>query len=319
MTAAAVPVTVEALPRAGRLVAINESVIGGFLVLLMLFACVATLPWTLSASSSLYYDAQRSDRVRHAPTAEVAGWFGYDTLGRSTLGRCLLGGTISLSIGLAAAAVSVLLGTTVGLIAGYSGGWVDALLMRVVDILYGLPFILLVILFKIALEPGLTDLFEKLQAGRLFSSVQAANLVVMFLSIGLVGWLTMARVVRGQILSLREMPFIEATRAMGLPHWRIFIRHILPNLVGPITVYATLTVPTAVLQESFLSFLGVGVRLPLPTWGSLASEGVQSLLPVKFYWWLLLFPCGLLMAALLSLNFLGDGLRDRLDPKRRSR
>lgn len=308
-----------AAPRVQKTFAVSEGLIGGILIGLMLLACVMTLPWTLSAKSSLYYDQQRGDRVRHAPAAEVAGWFGYDTLGRSTLGRCLLGGSISLMIGLAAAGVSVVLGTVVGLVAGYSGGWIDAVLMRTVDILYGLPFILLVILFKIALEPGLTAAFEYAQAGRLFSSVQAANLVVMFLSIGLVGWLTMARVVRGQLLSLREMPFVEACRAMGLPRRRIFARHILPNLIGPITVYATLTVPSAILQESFLSFLGVGVRLPLPTWGSLASEGVASLLPVKFYWWLLLFPCLLLMAALLSLNFLGDGLRDALDPKRRTR
>jgi ABC-type dipeptide/oligopeptide/nickel transport system permease subunit len=125
----------------------------------------------------------------------------------------------------------------------------------------------------------------------------------------------MARVVRGQVLSLRELPFIEAGRAMGLPGRRIFLRHVLPNLVGPITVYATLTVPAAILQESFLSFLGVGVRLPLPTWGNLASEGVAALTPVKFYWWMLTFPCLLLMSTLLSLNFLGDGLRDLIDAK----
>jgi ABC-type dipeptide/oligopeptide/nickel transport system permease subunit len=143
-----------------------------------------------------------------------------------------------------------------------------------------------------------------------------ANLVVLFAAIGLVSWLTMARVVRGQVLSLRSQPFIEACRAMGLKESRIFIKHILPNLVGPIMVYATLTVPSAILQESFLSFLGVGVNPPLPTWGSLASEGVAQLSPVKVHWWLLVFPCTLLAVTLLSLNFMGDGLRDVFDPKK---
>ncbi|HEY0008524.1 MAG TPA: ABC transporter permease, partial [Tepidisphaeraceae bacterium] len=275
-----------------------------------------TLPWTLSPGSPLYYNNQVTDQMRKGPAAVLGGLFGYDTLGRSILGRCLLGGAVSLGVGFAAALIAVVVGTTVGLVSGYAGGWVDALLMRIVDVLYGLPYILLVILLKIALEGRLERQIELWQGGRYFSSAQASNLIVMFLSIGLVSWLTMARVVRGQVLSLREMPFIEAGRALGLPQNRIFTRHVLPNLVGPITVYATLTVPGAVLQESFLSFLGVGVRLPLPTWGTLASEGVAALSPVKFYWWMLLFPCLLLMTTLLSLNFVGDGLRDLLDPKK---
>jgi oligopeptide transport system permease protein len=201
----------------------------------------------------------------------------------------------------------MVLGVTVGLFAGYRGGWVDSVLMRIVDILYGLPYILLIILFKIALEQPLSHLFN---------SALTANLVVLFAAIGLVSWLTMARVVRGQVLSLRSQPFIEACRAMGLKESRIFIKHILPNLVGPIMVYATLTVPSAILQESFLSFLGVGVNPPLPTWGSLASEGVAQLSPVKVHWWLLVFPCTLLAVTLLSLNFMGDGLRDVFDPKK---
>jgi len=140
---------------------------------------------------------------------------------------------------------------------------------------------------------------------------------VLFLAIGLVSWLTMARVVRGQVLSLRSQPFIEAARALGLPERRIFFKHLLPNLVGPITVYATLTIPQAILQESFLSFLGIGVNAPMATWGSLAADGLQPALnPIVSHWWLLLFPCLLLAITLLSLNFLGDGLRDLFDPKR---
>jgi oligopeptide transport system permease protein len=281
----------------------------GVLIACVILLCAATLPWTLSGDTSISYLKQNAELVRAAPSFSTGGLFGYDALGRSIIGRTLLGGCISLLIGFAAAAIAVVLGTCVGLFAGYTGGWVDAVLMRGVDILYGLPYILLVILFKIALEPPLADLFN---------SSQLANLCVLFLAIGLVSWLTMARVVRGQVLVLREMPFVEAARALGLPRWRIFVKHVLPNLVGPIIVYATLTIPAAILQESFLSFLGVGVKLPLPTWGSLASEGVAALSPVKSYWWTLVFPCGALMLALLCLNFLGDGLRDWLDPKKDS-
>lgn len=280
---------------------------GGTVLLLITACCLATLPWTLGGEPALYAH-QDSFSVRQPPGLwPPRAWFGYDMLGRSILARCLLGGMISLAVGVAAAGVSVALGVTVGLIAGYRGGWIDALLMRTVDVLYGLPYILLVILFKMALESPLT---------KLLGSVRAANLVVMFSAIGLVSWLTMARVVRGQVLSIRTQPYIEACRAMGLPRWRIFIRHILPNLAGVVIVYATLTVPAAILQESFLSFLGVGVNPPLPSWGSLAADAVASLSPVKVYWWMLLFPCMLLVATLLSLNFLGDGLRQRLDPRR---
>jgi oligopeptide transport system permease protein len=322
MTAIATPVSpgaaVEATEPAerrppGRLaeaLGTGRVVVAGGVLLFVTLACLVTLPWTMGTGKDRpepLYTRQRSDDVRQPPRARpVAGWFGYDSLGRSLFARCLLGGTISLAVGAAAAAISVVLGVTVGLVAGYRGGWVDATLMRAVDVLYGLPYILLVILFKIGFEAPLARVF----------STQAANLVVLFSAIGLVSWLTMARVVRGQVLSLRAQPFVEACRAMGLPQRRIFLRHILPNLVGPITVYATLTVPSAILQESFLSFLGVGVNPPLPTWGSLASEAVQSLSPIRIYWWMLFFPCALLAVTLLSLNFLGDGLRDVFDPKR---
>jgi oligopeptide transport system permease protein len=279
--------------------------IGGGILLGIVLICLLTLPWTLHGTPGLY-ELPSNDNVRGAPGVALRAWFGYDHLGRSMLARCLLGGVISLGVGVAAATISVIVGVTVGLIAGYRGGWIDALLMRSVDVLYGLPYILLVILFKIAFEGPLSRVF----------SAQAANLVVLFCAIGLVSWLTMARVVRGQVLSLRSQPFVEACRAMGVPQRRIFLKHMLPNLVGPITVYATLTVPSAILQESFLSFLGVGVNPPIPTWGSLAGDAVNALSPVKFYWWMLVFPCMLLAVTLLSLNFLGDGLRDVFDPKR---
>lgn len=313
----------EIPPRSARSLVLRSGrvIVGGGVLLLILICCLAALPWTLGSESSLNYAAQKYE-PRGAPVSKLSGLFGYDHLGRSVLGRCLLGGTISLAVGAAAATISVILGTSVGLLAGYRGGWIDSALMRLVDILYGLPYILLVILFKIAFEAPLGRGFEKLQlklggpGTRWFDSYQAANLIVLFSAIGLVSWLTLARVVRGQVLSLRAQPFIEACRAMGLPQWRIFTKHILPNLVGPITVYATLTVPSAILQESFLSFLSVGINPPLPTWGSLASDAIASLSPVKIYWWMLLFPCLLLVITLLSLNFVGDGLRDVFDPKR---
>jgi ABC-type dipeptide/oligopeptide/nickel transport system permease subunit len=293
----------------GQMLRSRRAMVGGVILFTMVLLCVATLPWTLHGASTPFYTTQNDAMVRVPPKVwPVEAWFGYDTLGRSVLARCLFGGTISLAVGLAAATISVVLGVGVGLFAGYRGGWVDSALMRTVDILYGLPYVLLVILFKVAFEDPLRDWVGL--------SAQTANLVVLFSAIGLVSWLTMARVVRGQVLSLRGQPFIEACRAMGVKEGRIFLKHILPNLVGPITVYATLTVPSAILQESFLSFLGVGVNPPLATWGSLASEGVEQLSPLRFYWWLLIFPCTLLAVTLLSLNFMGDGLRDVFDPKK---
>jgi oligopeptide transport system permease protein len=287
-----------------RVLASPRIVIAGGVLLLMLLVCVGTLPWTYldrTSPSRIYYDRQDPSLSKAPPVLrDPARWFGTDTQGRSLLGRSLLGGSISLAVGAAAAAISVVLGLTVGLVAGYRGGWIDALLMRLVDILYGLPYILIVILFQVA-----------------FRSSRAGSVVVLFVAIGLVSWLTMARVVRGQVLSLRAQPFIEACRASGLTEWRIFTRHLLPNLIGPVIVYATLTIPQAILQESFLSFLGIGIQKPLPSWGSLASDGLlPALNPIDSRWWLLVFPCALLATTLLSLNFLGDGLRDVFDPKR---
>ncbi len=308
--------------------------LGGGILLAIVASCLLTAPWTLGffEGSSLFYDRPFSVRSNAAPLAEAAeggsgfvqdldrpnvlvGLFGYDVERRSLLSRVLLGGVVSLGVGLAAATISVVLGVGVGLIAGYAGGRTDQVLMRIVDVMYGLPYVLLVILFKVGLEPPLERFFE---AAALFDSPKsAASLSVMFVAIGLVSWLTMARVVRGQVLSLRDQPFIEAARAAGVKPRRIFLHHMLPNLVGPILVYATLTVPQAILQESFLSFLGIGVQPPLPSWGSLAADGLEAAInPIRSYWWQLLFPCLLLAVTLLSLNFLGDGLRDLFDPKR---
>jgi oligopeptide transport system permease protein len=255
-----------------------------------------------------------------APATPPAPSFflGSDHLGRSLLVRVLAGGGISLSIGLAAATLSVFIGTLYGSIAGYAGGRVDSLMMRIVDVLYGLPYILLVVLLAVAVDAAIDDATA---GGSQLSAAQVnlISIITLLVAIGGVSWLTMARVVRGQVLSLKAQPFIEAARAIGVPPTRIFLRHLLPNLVGPIVVYATLTVPQAILQESFLSFLGIGVKPPLPSWGNLAADGLIELNPYQSNWWLLVFPCVLLGLTLLALNFVGEGLREALDPKRAGR
>lgn len=270
----------------------------GYLIVLFL-TMVATLPFTTGQ-----FDSQQLALNRQPPTLAHPG--GFDSLGRDVLVRCLFGGAISFSIGIGAALISVTVGVLWGAISALAGGRVDNAMMRLVDILYGLPYILLVILMKVAFEGPLTVLV---------GDTQVANMVILFLAIGSVSWLTMARVIRGQVLSLREMPFVEAARAAGFRPMRILVRHLLPNLVGPIVVYATLTVPQAILQESFLSFLGIGVAKPIPTWGSLAAEGVAAINTVVSFWWMLFYPSLFLGVTLLALNFLGDGLRDAFDPK----
>jgi len=304
-----------------------------------------------------------ADELReHWPSSAL----GTDAIGRSLFLRLLTGGGISLGIGIAAALLSVFIGTAYGVIAGYMGGRVDAVMMRIVDILYGLPYILLVVLLAVAGdalvdeyisrsrereqwvveqaqqvlveqgEPAGTNEARLLLAEdeelsqRLNEEKNSAlppreissgtrdviGLVILLVAIGGVSWLTMARVIRGQVLSLKAQPFMEAARAVGVPLWGQFTRHLLPNLTGPIVVYATLTVPQAILQESFLSFLGIGVRPPLPSWGNLAADGLIEMNRHGSNWWLLLFPCLMLAITLVALNFVGEGLREAVDPKR---
>ncbi|MCA9281384.1 MAG: ABC transporter permease [Phycisphaeraceae bacterium] len=354
-------------------------------------------------------DAQR---IRaHAPTF----WLGTDKLGRDVWVRCLAGGGVSIGVGLAAATISVVIGTAYGALAGYIGGRTDSLMMRIVDILYGLPYVLLVVLLAVAGD-SLVDRFAGAKAERALvarnafvvgaayerataewrdsagsaltlegsrevlarvgdekalrpavASLQSTEegakeldglilalsggdaerrqtyedaataavkdgvlpspaldestrstlrVLILLVAIGGVSWLTMARVIRGQVLSLKQQPYMEAARALGISVPRQFARHMLPNLLAPIIVYATLTVPQAILQESFLSFLGIGIQPPLPSWGNLAAEGLAELNTVRSRWWLLVFPCALLGTTLLALNFMGEGLREAFDPKR---
>jgi len=237
--------------------------------------------------SSYRYDAQDLSLGASAPSA--AHWLGTDTLGRDLFVRLLVGGRISLGVGLCATFVALAIGVVYGAVAGFVGGRVDTLMMRTVDILYALPFTIFVILLMVFF-------------GR--------NIVLLFVAIGAVEWLTMARIVRDQILSLKKMEFIEAAHALGLGRRRILFRHMIPNALGPIIVYTTLTIPAVMLLEAFLSFLGLGVQPPLSSWGVLIKDGAEKM---EEFWWLLFFPGGLFSLTLFSLNFLGDGLRDALD------
>ena len=346
---------------------------GAAILAALLVACVGSLPWTLGQNSDgeARYNAGSAAQARIAPfwaggqsrapdtPPAQRFWLGSDVLGRSVLIRCLTGGGISLLIGLSAALLSVCIGTFYGAASGYAGGRIDAVMMRIVDVLYGLPYVLLVVLLAVASDAlvdeyvsrhrARTGMVRELVAASLAAAGQPADriavvaaiaandpaaaeaaqiaaerypprrlsagsrraldLVTLFAAIGGVSWLTMARVVRAQVLSLKNQPFVLAARAMGASTPRVFVRHLLPNLTGTITVYATLTVPQAILQESFLSFLGIGVKPPLPSWGTLASEGLGELNPYASAWWLLLFPCLLLGVTLLSLSFVGEGLK----------
>jgi ABC-type dipeptide/oligopeptide/nickel transport system permease subunit len=316
--------------------------IGGSIVVLMLVACLGSLPYTIGRPGAAAdgpsrgtvprrFEATRLDEALRPPSwARGAGeagagpagaeapagarhLLGTDRLGRDMLVRCLAGGGISLGIGLAGACIAVVIGTVYGTVSGAVGGRIDAAMMRVLDILFGLPNILLVVLLAVAVDGVIARAGVDLSPG----FRQLVSVLTLLVAIGGVTWLTLARVVRGQVLSLREQPFMEACRAIGVPVGRQFVRHLLPNLLGPIIVYATLTVPSAILSESFLSFLGIGVKEPLPSWDNLAAAGLNELNVVRSRWWLLLWPCLFIGITLLSLNFVGESLREALDPRRR--
>lgn len=250
-------------------------------------------------------------RVRIFGGWTVGSIAGRDEFGRDVLSRVFWGARISIIVGIVATLVSLVIGVTYGAISGYVGGWIDDVMMRFVDILYSLPFIFIVI-FLISI------LSEDVLKARL-AAWGIDRITIFYLVVGAIYWLTMARVVRGQVISLRNELFVEAARSVGATQTRIIVKHILPNLLSVVIVYLTLTIPRVMLFEAFLSFLGLGVEPPDVSWGLLANEGIKVITPVKIYWWLIVFPSLALGITLYALNFLGDGLRDALDPKLASR
>ena len=256
---------------------------------LYLLACLTIIALITPWLAPYEYQSQNLNLGASPPSAKH--WLGTDPLGRDQLTRIMYGSRVSLMVGFIATAVALCIGVLWGTLAGFVGGRTDAVMMRIVDVLYALPFAIFIIL--------LTVIFGR-------------SMFLLFLAIGAVEWLTMARIVRGQVLSVKRQEFIEAAVAMGLSRWQIMRRHLIPNILGPIIVYTTLTIPSVILLESFLSFLGLGIQPPQSSWGSLISDGVGTM---EEYPWLLIFPALVLSITLFSLNFLGDGLRDALDPR----
>ena len=239
--------------------------------------------------------------------------FGTDLNGRDVLYRVLEGARISLLVGIAGALISFFVGTTYGMVAGYVGGKTDALMMRGVEILYSIPRLIIIL---VAINAFDAHLKNWLSGGALGWLAAYSRIVILVLSLGLIEWLTMARIVRGQVLALKSLQFVAAARSLGQSHVKIITRHLLPNLVGVVIIYLTLTIPAVILDESFLSFLGLGIQAPQASWGSLLSDGAQVINPIRSYCWLLVFPALAMSATLLALNFLGDALRDALDPRK---
>src|SRR5580658_2045564 len=295
----------------------NRSAVLGAWYLAALLTVVVAWPILLNISPSdfaqLHNPNQLSDAQFSPP--DTKHWFGTDIHGRDVFSRVLFGAQISLLVGVVGALVSLVIGVLWGAIAGYAGGRTDAILMRIVDVLYSLPTIIFVIVLLATLGEIIKESSFVKNSPFLESSL---HVVLLFVGLGAVSWLTMARIVRGQVLSLRARAFVEASRALGAkPHWILF-RHIIPNIMGVAITYVALTVPSIILYESFLSFLGLGVQAPMASWGTLIAEGVSQINPIRIYWWLIVFPGGVLVTTLLALNFLGDGLRDAWDVRGRS-
>ena len=263
----------------------NKAAMFGGVILILLIISAVLAPWIAPYS----YSYQDLNLGASPPSSEH--FLGTDILGRDLLSRILYGARISLLVGFVATGVALVIGVSWGIIAGYIGGKVDSIMMRIVDVLYGLPFIIFIILLMV---------------------IFGRNLWLLFGAIGAVEWLTMARIVRAQVIGLKNQEFVMAAKAMGVSNISMFRRHLLPNILGPIAVYATLTIPQVMLLEGFLSFLGLGIQPPMSSWGTLIKDGVESM---EEYGWLLIYPGVTFTITLFALNFFGDGLRDALDPK----
>ena len=263
----------------------NKAAVAGGLILLFLIVLAIFAPWIAPHS----YSYQNLELGAQPPSSEFL--LGTDTLGRDLFSRILYGARVSLLVGFVATGVALVIGVSWGIIAGYFGGKIDSVMMRIVDVLYGLPFIIFIILLMV---------------------IFGRNIWLLFAAIGAVEWLTMARIVRGQVLSIKNQEYVLAAQAMGVTNMQMFRKHIFPNILGPIAVYATLTIPQVMLLEAFLSFLGLGIQPPMSSWGTLIRYGVESM---EEYSWLLIYPGLTFTITLFALNFFGDGLRDALDPK----
>lgn len=263
----------------------NKLALLGLCIIVCMIVLAIVGPWL----SPYTYADQNLTQANQAPSSEH--WFGTDTLGRDLYVRVVYGARISLAVGFVAAAINLVIGVVYGSIAGYMGGKVDRLMMGFVDILYGIPLLLYVILLMVILSPGLTSIF---------------------LALGIAYWLTMARIVRSQIMALKNEEYVLAARSMGVPGWRILFRHMLPNCVGPIVITMTLAIPEAIFTEAFLSFIGLGVSAPMASWGVLAAEGINSMRSYPFQ---LIAPAVAIGITMLGFTFFGDGLRNALDPK----
>ncbi len=261
----------------------NRLAVAGAIILVVIAVACVLVSW-LSP-----YGYEQQDLVLGAAPPSSHHWLGTDTFGRDLLTRILYGGRVSLMVGLIATSVALLIGVTWGAVAGYFAGRTDAVMMRIVDILYALPFMIFVVLLMV---------------------VFGRSLLLLFLAIGAVEWLTMARIIRGQVQALKQQEFVEAAISLGLSRGAIIVRHVIPNALGPLIVYTTLTIPSVMLLEAFISFLGLGIQPPASSWGSLISDGVETM---EEYPWLLIYPGVTLSITLFALNFLGDGLRDALD------
>ena len=267
-----------------RLLANKAAVAGGIILLILIFLAIFA-PWIAPHS----YSYQNLELGAQPPSGNFL--LGTDTLGRDLFSRILYGARVSLLVGFVATGVALVIGVSWGIIAGYFGGRIDSVMMRIVDVLYGLPFIIFIILLMV---------------------IFGRNIWLLFGAIGAVEWLTMARIVRGQVLTIKNQEYVLAAQAMGVTNIQMFRKHIFPNILGPIAVYATLTIPQVMLLEAFLSFLGLGIQPPMSSWGTLIRYGVESM---EEYSWLLIYPGLTFTITLFALNFFGDGLRDALDPK----
>ena len=263
----------------------NKAAVAGGIILILLIVLAIFAPWIAPHS----YSYQNLDLGAQPPSSDFL--LGTDTLGRDLFSRILYGARVSLLVGFVATGVALVIGVSWGIIAGYFGGRIDSVMMRIVDVLYGLPFIIFIILLMV---------------------IFGRNIWLLFAAIGAVEWLTMARIVRGQVLSIKNQEYVLAAQAMGVTNMQMFRKHIFPNILGPIAVYATLTIPQVMLLEAFLSFLGLGIQPPMSSWGTLIRYGVESM---EEYSWLLIYPGLTFTITLFALNFFGDGLRDALDPK----